>query len=188
MHTTGDDALEESSLKRWWRRTWILRRIRRGSCCCRFVWRFGAIPRWLPRTRSLRPEFEAMMEAMLQLNAGGSSGLRRKQSLSRRGVEARTHSNYSHVSRDNDPLASCRAGPTVFCPALSAYIAVSAIPPKYLRWLKQCCLTTKEVCSMMLIGRHRNAIHPYEVLEMVQDSKSTMFLILELVRGGNCLI
>ena len=90
-------------------------------------------------------EFEAMMEAMLQLNAGGSSGLRRKQSSSRRGVEARTHSNYSHVSRDNDPLASCRAGPTVFCPALSAYIAVSAIPPKYIRWLKQCYLVTKEV-------------------------------------------
>ena len=37
---------------------------------------------------------------------------------------------------------------------------------------------------MMRIGRHRNIVHLYEVLEMVQDSKSTMFLILELVRGG----
>ncbi|KAL7550886.1 hypothetical protein ACHAWF_014084 [Thalassiosira exigua] len=37
---------------------------------------------------------------------------------------------------------------------------------------------------MMRIGRHRNVVHLYEVLEMVQDSKSTMFLILELVRGG----
>ena len=25
MHTKGDDALEESSLKRWWRSTWIRR-------------------------------------------------------------------------------------------------------------------------------------------------------------------
>ena len=37
---------------------------------------------------------------------------------------------------------------------------------------------------MMRIGRHRNVVHLYEVLEMVEDSKSTMFLILELVRGG----
>ena len=38
---------------------------------------------------------------------------------------------------------------------------------------------------MMLISRHRNVVHLYEVLEMVQDSKPTMFLILELVRGGD---
>ena len=37
---------------------------------------------------------------------------------------------------------------------------------------------------MMLIGRHKNVVHLYEVLELIQDSKSTMFLILELVRGG----
>ena len=37
---------------------------------------------------------------------------------------------------------------------------------------------------MMRIGRHSNVVHLYEVLEMVQDNKSTMFLILELVRGG----
>ena len=37
---------------------------------------------------------------------------------------------------------------------------------------------------MMRIGRHRNVVHLYEVLELVQESKSTMFLILELVRGG----
>ena len=37
---------------------------------------------------------------------------------------------------------------------------------------------------MMLIGRHRNVVHLYEVLEYIQESKSTMFLILELVRGG----
>ena len=37
---------------------------------------------------------------------------------------------------------------------------------------------------MMLIGRHRNVVHLYEVLEYIQDAKSTMFLVLELVRGG----
>lgn len=36
----------------------------------------------------------------------------------------------------------------------------------------------------MLIGRHRNVLHLFEVLEYIQDSKSTMFLVLELVKGG----
>jgi len=37
---------------------------------------------------------------------------------------------------------------------------------------------------MMLIGRHKNVVHLFEVLELIQENKSTMFLILELVRGG----
>jgi serine/threonine protein kinase len=37
---------------------------------------------------------------------------------------------------------------------------------------------------MMLIGRHKNVLHLFEVLEYIQDSKSTMFLVLELVKGG----
>jgi serine/threonine protein kinase len=37
---------------------------------------------------------------------------------------------------------------------------------------------------MMLIGRHKNVLHLFEVLEFIQDSKSTMFLVLELVKGG----
>mmetsp|Transcript_16516 Transcript_16516/g.23300 ORF Transcript_16516/g.23300 Transcript_16516/m.23300 type:complete len:1039 (+) Transcript_16516:267-3383(+) len=73
---------------------------------------------------------------------------------------------------------------TLYCPSLNAYIAVPAVPPKYLRWLRQRRAATKEIRNMMLIGRHRNVVHLYEVLELIQDSKSTMFLILELVRGG----
>ena len=37
---------------------------------------------------------------------------------------------------------------------------------------------------MMHIGRHINVVHLFEVLEFVQESKSTMFLVLELVNGG----
>lgn len=37
---------------------------------------------------------------------------------------------------------------------------------------------------MLLIGRHPNVLHLFEVLEYIQESKSTMFLILELVKGG----
>ena len=37
---------------------------------------------------------------------------------------------------------------------------------------------------MMSIGRHKNVLHLFEVLEYIQDAKSTMFLVLELVKGG----
>lgn len=73
---------------------------------------------------------------------------------------------------------------TVFCKALNAYIAIPAVPTKYLRWLRQRRAATKEVRNMMLIGRHKNVLHLFEVMEYIQDSKSTMFLILELVKGG----
>ena len=36
----------------------------------------------------------------------------------------------------------------------------------------------------MKIGSHSNVLELYEVLEFVQDSKSTLFLVLELVNGG----
>ena len=120
-------------------------------------------------------EFEAMMEMLFRLNAG-DSGMRRKSPR----MDARTPSSVTNL----DQLACKRTGSTVFCPALSAYITIPVIPPKYLRWLKQRRLATKEVRNMLRIGRHQNVVHLYEVLELVQDSKSTMFLILELVRGG----
>lgn len=73
---------------------------------------------------------------------------------------------------------------TVFCEEVNAYIAIPAVPSKYLRWLRQRRAATKEIRNMMAIGRHRNVLHLFEVLEFVQDAKSTMFLILELVKGG----
>lgn len=73
---------------------------------------------------------------------------------------------------------------TVYCEALNAFIALPAVPSKYLRWLRQRRAATKEIRNMMLIGRHRNVVHLFEVLEHIQDTKSTMFLILELVKGG----
>ena len=58
------------------------------------------------------------------------------------------------------------------------------MPPKYLRWLRQRRAATKEIRNMMRIGRHVNVVHLYEVLEFIQESKSTMFLVLELITGG----
>jgi serine/threonine protein kinase len=73
---------------------------------------------------------------------------------------------------------------TVYCDELKAYIALPAVPSKYLKWLRQRRAATKEIRNMMLIGRHKNVVHLFEVLEYIQEAKSTMFLILELVRGG----
>mmetsp|Transcript_800 Transcript_800/g.1970 ORF Transcript_800/g.1970 Transcript_800/m.1970 type:complete len:964 (-) Transcript_800:119-3010(-) len=73
---------------------------------------------------------------------------------------------------------------TVNCKELNAFIAIPAVPSKYLRWLRQRRAATKEIRNMMLIGRHKNVLHLFEVLEYIQDSKSTMFLVLELVKGG----
>lgn len=73
---------------------------------------------------------------------------------------------------------------TVYCDELEAYIALPAVPAKYLKWLRQRRAATKEIRNMMLIGRHHNVVHLFEVLELIEETKSTMFLILELVKGG----
>ena len=77
-----------------------------------------------------------------------------------------------------------RYGNIVYCEDLNAYITLPTVPPKYLRWLRQRRAATKEIRNMMLIGRHKNVVHLYEVMELIQQTKSTMFLVLELVRGG----
>ena len=92
-----------------------------------------------------------------------------------------------------NPMTSKRTGiyraattsrTTVYCDELKAYIALPAVPSKYIKWLRQRRAATKEIRNMMLIGRHRNVVHLFEVLELIQEKKSTMFLILELVKGG----
>lgn len=153
-------------------------------------------------------EFEAMMDAIERVNAGhapakSSNGVPAFVPLgasstppSRVGTDGTQSSSATHASTNPPPsssLANSRTGlsraaaakrATIYCPPLDAYIAVPAVPPKYLRWLRQRRAATKEIRNMMLIGRHRNVVHLYEVLELIQDSKSTMFLVLELVRGG----
>ena len=150
-------------------------------------------------------EFEAMMDAIERINAGQPPTSYSSPPPSRVGTEeSATSSGGANSSNDGyltpvqvrksmfrksesqTGLARAMAATrmTVFCGPLNAYIACPAVPPKYLRWLRQRRAATKEIRHMMQIGRHRNVVHLYEVLELVQDSKSTMFLILELVRGG----
>mmetsp|Transcript_23150 Transcript_23150/g.23801 ORF Transcript_23150/g.23801 Transcript_23150/m.23801 type:complete len:739 (-) Transcript_23150:467-2683(-) len=61
---------------------------------------------------------------------------------------------------------------------------VPRVAPKYLKWLRSRQSICREIGSMMQLGEHQNIIKLYEVLELIQDSKTTLFLVLELVTGG----
>ena len=150
-------------------------------------------------------EFDAMMDAIERINAGQPPTNYASPPPSRVSTEESAVSGEGNTSGNGEYLtpvqvrkkmfrktesqtglarAMAATRITVYCAPLNAYIACPAVPPKYLRWLRQRRAATKEIRHMMQIGRHRNVVHLYEVLELIQDSKSTMFLILELVRGG----
>mmetsp|Transcript_205 Transcript_205/g.402 ORF Transcript_205/g.402 Transcript_205/m.402 type:complete len:530 (+) Transcript_205:61-1650(+) len=63
-------------------------------------------------------------------------------------------------------------------------IPIPRIPPKFVQWLRNRRNIYREIANMSHLGSHPNVIKLHEVLEMVQDSKSTLFLVLELVTGG----
>ncbi|CAB9506934.1 activated protein kinase catalytic subunit alpha-1 [Seminavis robusta] len=128
------------------------------------------------------PDFFANIGRSIQRSAtGGSSST---ASLSMESKQAIANPLAMTAQRTGLYRAVSTNRKTVFCDSLNAYIALPAVPSKYLRWLRQRRAATKEIRNMMLIGRHRNVVHLFEVLEHIQDTKSTMFLILELVKGG----
>jgi len=65
-------------------------------------------------------------------------------------------------------------------------VTVPRVPPKFLRWLRARQGIYREIANMAHLGatRHENVVGLLEVLEYVQDTKSTLFLVLELVTGG----
>eukprot|EP00934_Nitzschia_sp_Nitz4_P003432 Nitzschia sp. Nitz4//scaffold28_size193895//74149//77043//NITZ4_001650-RA/size193895-augustus-gene-0.306-mRNA-1//-1//CDS//3329545937//3422//frame0 len=138
-------------------------------------------------------EFEDMISAIERVNAGHAP-VPLREAPGRVGTDVTgTNSTTSEdilapVDFQEAPTGLLRAAMTervtVFCGDLNAYIAIPAVPSKYIRWLRQRRAATKEVRNMMSIGRHPNVLHLFEVLEFIQESKSTMFLILELVKGG----
>jgi len=65
-----------------------------------------------------------------------------------------------------------------------ASIRLPKVAPKYVKWLRTRRSVCREMNNMLQIGEHPNIIDLLEVLELVQDSKSTLFLVLELVNGG----
>lgn len=63
-------------------------------------------------------------------------------------------------------------------------INVPIVAPKYLHWLLNRQNVCREMVNMRQIGEHPNVIGLIEVLELIQDSKATLFLVLEFVNGG----
>jgi len=63
-------------------------------------------------------------------------------------------------------------------------IPIPRVPPKYLQWLRSRRNIYREISNMSRLGSHPNVIKLYEVLERVQETKSNLFLVLELVTGG----
>lgn len=66
-------------------------------------------------------------------------------------------------------------------------VSIPWLPPKYVQWLSQRRKVKREINNMGRVGGHRNVLQLLSVLEFLQDSKSTLFLILELVTGGELL-
>lgn len=66
-------------------------------------------------------------------------------------------------------------------------VSIPWLPPKYVQWLSQRRKVKREINNMGRVGGHRNVLELLSVLELLQDSKSTLFLILELVTGGELL-
>ncbi|CBN74408.1 Serine/threonine protein kinase [Ectocarpus siliculosus] len=66
-------------------------------------------------------------------------------------------------------------------------VSIPWLPPKYVQWLAQRRKVKREINNMGRVGGHSNVLQLLSVLELLQDSKSTLFLILELVTGGELL-
>lgn len=66
-------------------------------------------------------------------------------------------------------------------------VSIPRVPLKFVQWLAQRRKVRREICNMSRVAGHRNVVKLISVLEFLQDSKSTLFLILELVTGGELL-
>lgn len=63
-------------------------------------------------------------------------------------------------------------------------IQIPLVSTKYLKWLYSRLAICKEMINMVKVGEHCNIVDLLEVLELIQDSKATLFLVLEYVNGG----
>ena len=57
-------------------------------------------------------------------------------------------------------------------------------PPKFVDFLRRRAKIFREITNMRKISNHRNVIRLQGVLELVQESKCTIFLVMELANGG----
>jgi len=65
-----------------------------------------------------------------------------------------------------------------------AVVYLPRVSPKYLKWLRNRRAICREINSTLRVGEHPNIVGLHEVLELVQDTRSSLFLVMELVAGG----
>ena len=63
-------------------------------------------------------------------------------------------------------------------------VVVPAVPPKYAEFVRTRRRIFREIKNMRKISRHPNVIRLENVLELIQESKCTIFLVMELANGG----
>ncbi|KAG5178841.1 hypothetical protein JKP88DRAFT_350214 [Tribonema minus] len=63
-------------------------------------------------------------------------------------------------------------------------VTIPALPPKYAAFLAARAHIFREISSMRTLSSHPNILGLKDALELVQDTKATVFLVLELARGG----
>jgi len=63
-------------------------------------------------------------------------------------------------------------------------MTLPTIPSKYLEFLRKRNKNFREIRNMRKISNHRNVIKLEEVLELIEESKATIFLVMELANGG----
>lgn len=68
------------------------------------------------------------------------------------------------------------------CDGPRSYIPI--VPPKYADFVRRRKRIFREIRNMRKIVHHRNVIHLFGVLELTQESKCTIFLVMELANGG----
>lgn len=63
-------------------------------------------------------------------------------------------------------------------------VPIPTVPKKFVRFLKERRSIFREIASMSKIRGHPNCLKLEDVMELLNDSKSTIFLVLELAMGG----
>lgn len=63
-------------------------------------------------------------------------------------------------------------------------VYVPSVPPKYVDFVRRRSRIFREIHNMRKISNHRNVIRLEDVLELTQESKCTIFLVMELANGG----
>ena len=89
-------------------------------------------------------------------------------------------SNPSEVGEDETGISD----PTIEIISGQTRIHIPCISPKYCDFVRRRNRISREIRNMRKISNHKNVIRLEGVLELAQESKCTIFLVMELANGG----